>query len=348
MENIISIIVPIYNAEKTLRRCIESIINQTYNFLDIILINDGSKDNSGIICDEYAQKDKRIKVIHKKNEGVSIARNCGLEQSIGNYIMFVDADDYLDIKICDVLLKFLLKNSCDITIANKVFYKNGKIIDNVLYNEKEIVRDNDEKELFILDLLTYHYDDKMNKVQFLSCGVTAKLFKTKIIKRNNLRFVENCRYGEDVIFNLYAFQYANKIGYIDFNGYNFNINSDSSTHKFRDDWKDSHEIFVNEIGKFLNKYNKDYRFYEAYEMMIATRICGLINSYYFHKNSQRKFLHSYKGFKKFIHEDKYRRSIKNVKLELLTKKQKIVILALRLHLSLPFTYVCYKKNKKKE
>lgn len=98
MENdLISVIVPIYNVEKYLQECLDSIINQTYKNLEIILVDDGSTDNSGIICNEYAKKDNRIKVIHKKNGGLSSARNAGMDEcSVGGYITFVDSDDWLN------------------------------------------------------------------------------------------------------------------------------------------------------------------------------------------------------------------------------------------------------------
>ena len=96
MEELISVIVPVYNVEKYLNRCVESIMNQTYKNLQIILIDDGSNDRSGKICDEYAEKDKRIEVIHKENAGVSAARNKGLDKAKGEWITFVDADDWIE------------------------------------------------------------------------------------------------------------------------------------------------------------------------------------------------------------------------------------------------------------
>ena len=96
MDKLISVIVPIYNVEKYLTKCIESIINQTYKNLEIILVDDGSPDKSPIICDEYAKKDNRIKVIHKKNGGLSDARNYGMSLATGEYISFIDSDDYID------------------------------------------------------------------------------------------------------------------------------------------------------------------------------------------------------------------------------------------------------------
>ena len=96
IQTYISIIVPIYNVEKYLSRCVDSILNQTFTDFELILVDDGSTDNSGKICDEYAEKDCRIKVIHKDNWGVSSARNVGLENSVGEYIMFCDSDDFVE------------------------------------------------------------------------------------------------------------------------------------------------------------------------------------------------------------------------------------------------------------
>ena len=102
--NLVSVIVPIYNVEKYLEKCIESIVNQTYKNLEIILVDDGSQDNCPAMCDEWTQKDSRIKVIHKKNGGLSSARNAGLEVSNGEYISFVDSDDWLDENTFEELL----------------------------------------------------------------------------------------------------------------------------------------------------------------------------------------------------------------------------------------------------
>lgn len=113
MEELISVIVPVYKVEKYINQCIDSIINQTYTNLEIILVDDGSPDNCGIICDKYAKKDRRIKVIHKENAGVSSARNVGLDNSNGEFITFVDADDYVSNIYCEELLKTLKEKEVD-------------------------------------------------------------------------------------------------------------------------------------------------------------------------------------------------------------------------------------------
>ena len=137
-KQLISIIVPIYNVEPYLKRCLDSIINQTYQNLEIILVDDGSADRSGRICDDYAAKDSRIIVIHQKNAGISAARNAGIDIAKGDYIQFVDSDDWLDIRCCEVALSELINVHADFICYgfNEHCY-NGNIISHVAKNSEE-------------------------------------------------------------------------------------------------------------------------------------------------------------------------------------------------------------------
>lgn len=149
----ISVIIPVYNVEKYLKRCLDSVINQTYKNLEIILIDDGSTDKSGNICDEYAAKDKRIIVIHKENGGLSDARNKGLDICTGDYISFIDSDDWINLNYFDVLLKNLLEYDvdvacCDYLRTNKYEQNNDINIENVqIFRDEKILEIYLEKEL---------------------------------------------------------------------------------------------------------------------------------------------------------------------------------------------------------
>ena len=113
----ISVIVPVYNVEQYLERCVESIVNQTYKNLEIILVNDGSTDNSGELCDELAKKDNRIKVVHKENGGLSDARNNGERESTGEYIIFIDSDDYIHHEMLNTLYNQIVEKNADVSIC---------------------------------------------------------------------------------------------------------------------------------------------------------------------------------------------------------------------------------------
>lgn len=194
-ENLVSVIVPVYNVEDYLENCVESLLKQTYKNIEILLINDGSTDNSSKICDNYGKKDSRIKVYHKENEGVSKARNLGLECSTGDYIVFVDADDFVEKTYVEKLFNALINNKCDMSIVN--------IIEKYS-NEKEIKLGylSKQKLLNKREFLDHLYDKKSYKG-----GPCNKMYLKKIIRANNLFFRDDVYYGEDLFF---VSQYADK------------------------------------------------------------------------------------------------------------------------------------------
>lgn len=145
-KNLISVIIPVYNVEKYLNKCIESVVNQTYKNFEVILIDDGSTDQSPTICENWTKKDSRIKVYHKENGGLSDARNSGLAKARGDYVAFVDSDDYVHFKYLEILLKNLLENNAEISVCNYLKVTEGKKvleeeIDNntLVYEGKKII-----------------------------------------------------------------------------------------------------------------------------------------------------------------------------------------------------------------
>jgi glycosyltransferase involved in cell wall biosynthesis len=142
---LVSVIIPVYNTEKYIRQCVDSVINQTYKNLEIILVDDGSTDNSTQICDCYAARDERVSVIHKENGGVASARNAGIKRINGDYFTFVDSDDYLLSAFTEKLLSVLLNSGSDIACCNFVYDKNSKTItsykQNCILSGEETVND---------------------------------------------------------------------------------------------------------------------------------------------------------------------------------------------------------------
>lgn len=192
----ITIIVPVYNAEKTLNRCIESILSQTFLDWELLLIDDGSTDRSGKLCNEYAAKDQRIKVFHKKNGGVSSARNIGLDHAKGEWITFVDADDFVKKPYLIHLLEHSQKHA-DLVISYAEIH-NGNDIKKELYPSKLVDNTNFES-IFIENDMHWH------------TSPWSKLYKRCIIEKHHLRFCEGMHIGEDAVF-LYSYMlYSNKI-----------------------------------------------------------------------------------------------------------------------------------------
>lgn len=193
----ISVIVPIFNAEKYLHRCIKRILAQDYTDYELLLIDDGSTDNSGTICDEYAIKDNRIRVFHKENGGVSSARNWGLDNAIGEYIMFVDSDDYMLPGMLEVMYSTLESKKADLVICGTTETGGGywRPIADVNYSINQL------KESFVSLLHTELLSPPWNKI-----------YKKEIIRSN--RFCEDISFGEDLLFNIQYLEKCENISFI--------------------------------------------------------------------------------------------------------------------------------------
>ena len=179
----VSVIIPIYNRQKYLARCFDSIINQTVSDLEVILVDDGSADDSGRICDVYAEKDKRFRVIHKENGGVSSARNSGIDMMSGDYCCFVDSDDYVFENFIFVLLNNLKLHNCDISVCGL------SKTDAAMNSNSVTVLNHSEAQLSLF-----------NERDGIKGYIGGKLFKTDIIKKKNIRFDENQALAEDLLF----------------------------------------------------------------------------------------------------------------------------------------------------
>lgn len=182
----ISIIVPVYNVETYIHRCIRSILSQTFEKFELILVDDGSKDNSSQICDEFAEKDSRVKVIHKENGGLSSARNAGIDIAKGTYLGFVDSDDYINKNMYEILYKSIITNSSDITVCDFI-----RVNENEKYKEDDSLNDAIvESNYTNIEVLNEIYCD--NGIQFITAW--NKLYNRKLF--NRLRYVEG-RIHED-------------------------------------------------------------------------------------------------------------------------------------------------------
>lgn len=195
-DNLVSVIVPVYKVEKELTRCLDSILSQTYKNLEILIVDDGSPDRCPQICDTYAKKDHRIKVFHKENGGLSSARNYAIERASGDYIAFIDSDDWVEDNFIELLLNNLLKEQADLSIVGYIFaWDSGKVQGNTIGNEYEVMNTEQAiRELFI-----------QKKFQ---CMVCTKLYKKELF--NQVRFPEG-KLFEDIAIGLDIFKQCHKV-----------------------------------------------------------------------------------------------------------------------------------------
>ncbi len=223
MKDLVSVIIPVYNVKEYLKKCVSSVQNQTYKNLEIILVDDGSPDKSGALCDKLAKKDNRIIVIHKENGGVSNARNTGLDKATGKYVTFVDSDDWLPKNAVEDLVCGIEKNLSDFCFGTGEFV--GVTGNNTIQELKD--------KTFSVDEI-----DKLIEYHIILRSPWAKLYKTDIIKNNQIKFSEGIEFGEDRIFVWEYLKYSEKFTAINKNVYFYsmlNVN--------------------NACGKYYEKYN---------------------------------------------------------------------------------------------
>ncbi len=273
MDKKISIIVPVFNVENYLKRCVESLINQTYKNIEILLIDDKSSDSSPKLCDELAKTDQRIKVVHKeKNEGLGFARNTGIENASGDYLMFIDSDDYIDLNTCMVAKEALEKYGADICcyfwadVFKNDIEKRSIISETLVYENEQIAR----------DFLAYCIAPKENENN-KEYGISActALYSAELIKENNVRFVSEREFiNEDMLFRIELCKHIKKAVLIPDNLYYYFHNHGTLTTKFKENrFEESVKMFkkVCEMCSFFNceeLYKRNIRYF-----LINTLVC---------------------------------------------------------------------------
>lgn len=223
-KDLISIVVPVYNAENTLERCVNSICKQTYDNIEIILVNDGSADNSLKICNKLAQKDKRIRVISQSNAGVSAARNLGIEAAQGAYIGFVDSDDWIDSDMYSSMYKSMQENNAELVLCNYIQVYGEKHI-----KKDEFIRIKEDTKLLKEEVLSNILSRQDNNI----IGTCWRLLVSKeLLTKNNIQFDVGIRMSEDMMFVIKCVDAASKISLDRRQLYYYCMNQNSATAKY--------------------------------------------------------------------------------------------------------------------
>ncbi len=318
MKEVISVIIPVYNAEKFLKKTIESVVNQSYKNIELILVNDGSIDNSEAICNKYALADKKIKVISQKNSGPAAARNVGVRNTTGNFVFFLDADDFINDKTFEILIAKHNEYQPDLIISN--FCKlenNGEII-----NQKVVFTPDGEsfvdeiKFLSKTDITDWIRHFLKYPSNHLISYCWARLYKLSIIKNNNIFFNEDMRLFEDFVFNLKYLKYTNKIVFVNKSLYTYTmpsnhvtasmaiINSDSLAHDMNV-FKTKTTEFFGQTNNAINAFDIKKEIGHAlihYSIIFLIRSCRYIN-----KNIKEKI---YYEISKFINAPIFKESLR--------------------------------------
>lgn len=282
----ISIIIPIYNAEMYLREAIEAVLSQSYKKLEVILVDDGSKDHCFEICKEYEKMDKRVRIVKKENGGLSDARNAGLKVATGDFIMFCDADDFFELTACEKMLKEITKQQADFVTANYIYtYQNGEKWNKPVFPA-------DKYSNFELSI-----DDHFHSFYVLNSSVCNKIFRKSFLDELGIEFVKGL-YAEDAIFTTYCFIKAKKVVYLPDVIYNYRQRQEITSISYSCD-----RVYFDKINKAYQliyqnfKDNEEIGFYRyIYAKNMNYIIYKLIDSKNVTKEEKKKVFQEMRWF----------------------------------------------------
>lgn len=325
MNNLISVIIPVYNTQKKyLDECVYSVLRQDYKNVEIIIVDDGSRADVAKCCDEYMMEDARVRVIHKKNEGVSVARNVGIEKAKGKWVFFLDSDDFIEKDSFQNIDKYFEYDT--IMFKRIIFNKEEKIISDFEYQETVNFSQEQDFSKIIKKVL-------INNDSTSSMGMAiSKLYKLDFLKKYNIKFLKGIPFREDTLFNINVFENITKMEFVNKAIYNYRVNSDSVTHKKDEKCVENSEKLITACKKMLNdKYLEEYYAFVIWQLNYV-----LIKNVFSEKTPYKNIL-----IRDILKYDEYKKAIKNVKIRLLSKRKKVLIILLRCkcYFLLSFLYI---------
>lgn len=277
---LVSVIVPVYNASSHLSQCLESILNQTYPKLQVICVDDQSEDSSLEILRFYEERDNRVIILTKQNEGVSIARNYGLSKADGEYVLFVDSDDWIELNTCEIAVKYALEGNYDVVMWSYVRERQGESLAKRIYDKDVVFRNISDVRSKLHRRMVGILGSELSRPEDADslCTVWGKLYNAQIIKKQGIEFYDIREIGtyEDGLFNLDFFGYAKSALFLNQNLYHYRRTENSSlttayNPKLRKQWSKLFQILNTYIIK--NQLGKDYR--QALNNRIALSIIPL-------------------------------------------------------------------------
>lgn len=313
-----SIVLPVYNSEKTISKTLKSILNQDYNNFELLLINDGSEDNSGKICEEIALKDNRIQVFHQKNKGPGAARNKGIKEAKGKYLTFVDSDDIVNSSWLSSMIDEQIKDDVDLVITgyNRIIGNNEKLQKCYEYVPERNMYNKLELENNIEKLIDSRFFNSL-------CN---KLYKYKIIRTNNIFINEEFDLSEDFLFNLSYISKCNSVSILDTAKYNIIVNDKSLTHTYRENKFELLDKVDNKYRLFLNENDIDSQTAD----FNTIRRCYSCFMDLFHEDNKMKFNEKIESIKKILNKKKVSEITSNYETD--DFKEWVLVLPLRLKL----------------
>lgn len=324
---LVSFVVPVYNAEKTIERCVWSLQKQTMSDLEILLIDDGSKDRSFEVCKSLADEDARIRVIHQENAGVSVARNVGIENALGRYISFVDADDWIDANTCEVFATALQKHDYDLYCFSAVYRKNGKEKRSFLFaNDRDLLTEKQLEELHLKVMTPWAPGFEHSTNTRYAASSWGKFYKKSII--GSFRFVSGLIVSEDGLFNLFVLNNVSTAGFTIKCNYRYEQHDDSAQFNYRPNSTIYFEKVAVEAQSLLISKNQKFR--QSANTWYVHFLFGILREDIFHKKNEKKFCQKRKEILQIMQKDVYAKALKNIDWNYFSFAEKILVIFLKL------------------
>ena len=333
---LVSIVIPVYNTEKFLAQCVLSITKQTYRNLEIILIEDGSTDTSGVLCDQLAADDERICVFHRQNGGVAAARNLGIDKASGKYVLFLDADDWLDMDAIGSLVAYAEDNKVEVVKFNYVReFKDKQLVKKNTFLEERVLRGEECLEVCrqVLGLVGKELAHPENMNYLAPCW--GMLFERALLLRANARFTNIWEVGsfEDGLFNVCVFLHVTSFAYVDKAYYHYRkYNANSETSGYRKDYIQKRINLARILKRKIEEENRWNCFCEAYNNRVVHATMEIaLNAL----TSEGSMFAKYEEIRTVLHHPVFMEAYKSFSLRYLGLKWKVYFFCIKHSLTLP-------------
>ena len=306
-EELLSVVFPVYNAQDYLSKSVGAVLSQTYQNLEVILVDDGSKDNSGKICDDFASRDSRVKVFHKPNGGHSSAVNYGLVRMTGKYVMICDTDDFYEPDACGTAIQ-RIQNEPDCDAVIFAIYRPDKqpVEDpaaHVSFEKRKI-------DTALLSGQTYDYCD----IGFHIESTWAKIIRADIIREHHIRMPEHLFLDEDAVFCLHLFEHCRKVAFDSHHIYHYEIRYDSFCHMYSDVAVRMLPLILEEQERYIEKYHPhDREYIAANDNAVFAWFNEAEEHYFFNENNKKTFIGTYKEYKNLLLDATVLKHIKDIR-----------------------------------
>lgn len=344
----VSFVMPIYGVEDYLNECVDSVLNQTFGDFELILVDDGSPDKCGEICDEYAKNDKRVKVIHKENEGVSEARNTGLRAACGQWAYIIDSDDWLEPDALKKMYTAAISNNVDCVMSDVLVHYPKTQKRGYLFAHEFVATDSETIGKIQKFILCHKYSPYYtNKTINGFAAPWSKLVKMSIIKDNEVYFDPYVKGRfDDGLWSLHMLDYVSSVCYIQEVTYNYRNLSSSITHSYKPQALDIIERGFKKTQDWINATEKDYSFMQAHYGRVCMFLALQLSQYFFNPMNEKTNKERTSELRTVLKREPYKTAIKKVDFSKLETKHKYVVICARMNAIWGMKlYVCLKEIK---